>query len=69
MSTASPPARSTISLDNDDTNPLSSFQNETFAGGAEVIMHGTLAFNDSPHVFPAGNPYNYGDVHFDELPT
>lgn len=54
-------------LDNDGANPLSSFQNETFAGGSEVSAWRARAM--SRRTFPAGNPYNYGDVSFDELPT
>jgi hypothetical protein len=54
-------------LDNDGANPLSSFQNETFTGGSEVTSW--RARSMTGRVFPAGNPYNYGDVHFDELPT
>ncbi len=53
-------------LDNDGTNPLSSFQNETFAGGNEVTTW--RARSMSRRTFPAGNPYGYGDVVFDELP-
>lgn len=54
-------------LDNNDQNPLASFQNETYAGGAEVTSWRARAM--SRRTFPAGNPYNYGDVTFDELPA
>ncbi|MBK6765050.1 MAG: hypothetical protein IPG71_01715 [bacterium] len=54
-------------LDVDDENPLLTFQNETFVGGSEVTAWRSRVMARRP--FPAGNPYNYGDVHFDELPT
>lgn len=54
-------------LDNDGENPLASFENETYAGGAEVTSWRTRAM--TRRNFPAGNPYNYGDIVFDELPS
>jgi hypothetical protein len=54
-------------LDLDGANPLSSFQNETYSGGAEVSAWRSRAM--TRRVFPAGNPYGYGDIVFEELPS
>ncbi|MCB9357821.1 MAG: hypothetical protein H6505_04525 [Calditrichaeota bacterium] len=54
-------------LDQDGQNPLASFQNETYAGGAEVTSWRARAM--SRRTFPAGNPYNDPQIHFDELPA
>ena len=45
-------------LDQDGTNPISSIQNETFAGGAEVTSW--RARSMTRRIFPAGNVYNEG---------
>jgi hypothetical protein len=54
-------------LDGDGRNPLSSHQNETFAGGAEVG-----AWRSRPmtrRIFPTGNVYNDPNINFFVLPT
>jgi hypothetical protein len=54
-------------LDNDGVNPISSIQNETYAGGAEVTSWRTLPM--TRRVFPAGNVYNDPSINFDIMPT
>ncbi|MBN1766317.1 MAG: hypothetical protein JW860_13740 [Sedimentisphaerales bacterium] len=53
-------------IDNDGANPLSSNQNETYAGGSEVGSWVSLPmqFRD----FPAENVYNNPDIDFFEMP-
>lgn len=53
-------------IDNDGTNPLSSTQNETYAGGPEVGPWQTLPM--TRRVFPKGNVYNNPNINFFELP-
>ncbi|MBN1765219.1 MAG: hypothetical protein JW860_08185 [Sedimentisphaerales bacterium] len=54
-------------LDVDDVNPLSSNQNETYAGGAEVGAWQTIAMIQ--RAFPTGNVYSDPEINFFELPT
>jgi cysteine-rich repeat protein len=53
-------------IDQDGANPLSSTQNETYAGGGEVGAWQTLpmTFRD----FPAGNFFGSGEIDFFEVP-
>ncbi|GAB4553800.1 MAG: hypothetical protein Tsb0013_16260 [Phycisphaerales bacterium] len=53
-------------VDNDGTNPLSSNQNETFAGGAEVGAWQTLPM--TARAFPATNVFNDPNIDFFEMP-
>ncbi len=53
-------------LDVDGVNPLSSHQNETFAGGPEVGEWVSLPMNQRS--FPTGNVYNDPNIDFFELP-
>jgi len=53
--------------DKDDVNPLSSDQNETYAGGAEVESWVSLPM--SGRVFPKDNVYNNPVINFFVLPT
>lgn len=53
-------------IDQDGFNPLSNFQNETYAGGPEVG-----AWQDLPmtgRAFPAGNVFNDPNLNFFEMP-
>ncbi|MGF1573818.1 MAG: hypothetical protein ACFCU1_12205 [Sumerlaeia bacterium] len=54
-------------IDHDGTNPLSSTQNETFAGGDEVGEWVSLPMNG--RTFPKENIYNNPNIDFFELPT
>ena len=54
-------------IDNDGANPLSSNQNETYAGGSEVGSWVSLPMQS--RIFPAGNIYNNPDIDFFEMPT
>ncbi len=54
-------------LDSDGANPLSSTQNETYAGGAEVGAWQSLPMNFRQ--FPKGNVLNDPSIDFFELPT
>ncbi len=54
-------------LDVDGQNPLSSVQNETYAGGAEVGVWQTIVM--TKRVFPAGNVYNDPSINFYVMPT
>jgi hypothetical protein len=53
-------------IDNDGTNPLSSNQNETYAGGSEVGAWVSLPMQYRD--FPAGNVYNNPEIDFFEMP-
>ncbi len=53
-------------LDADGINPLTSQQNETFAGGAEVSAWRSLAM--TRRAFPANNVYNDPEIIFEEMP-
>lgn len=53
-------------IDQDGTNPLSSFQNETYAGGAEVGAWQNLTMSARP--FPDWNFFNDGSINFFEMP-
>ncbi len=53
-------------IDADGANPLSSNQNETFAGGSEVGTWVSLPMQR--RVFSAGNVYNNPDIDFFEMP-
>ncbi|MBU1984801.1 hypothetical protein KJ815_10375, partial [bacterium] len=53
-------------LDADGMNPLSSTQNETFAGGGEVSTWRSREMNR--RAFPAGNVYNDPSIVFGEMP-
>jgi hypothetical protein len=53
-------------IDNDGTNPLSSNQNETYAGGSEVGAWVSLPMQYRD--FPAGNVYNNPEINFFEMP-
>ena len=52
--------------DGDGENPLSSNQNETFAGGAEVGAWQSLPMTAT--LFPAGNIFNFPGINFFEMP-
>jgi hypothetical protein len=54
-------------LDHDGVNPISSVQNETFAGGSEVTTWRSRAM--TRRAFPAGNVYNESDITFDIIPN
>lgn len=54
-------------LDNDGVNPLSSNQNEVFAGGSEVGSWVSLPMQ--ARAFPAENVYNNSGINFFEMPT
>ena len=54
-------------IDNDGTNPLSSNQNETYAGGSEVGSWVSLPMQS--RAFPAGNVYNNPEIDFFEMPS
>lgn len=53
-------------IDADGTNPLSSWQNETYAGGSEVGAWQSVPM--TRRVFPAGNVYNDPSINFFEMP-
>ncbi|MBM4104553.1 MAG: hypothetical protein FJ263_11025, partial [Planctomycetes bacterium] len=53
-------------IDHDGTNPLSSNQNETYAGGSEVGAWVSLPMQYRD--FPAGNVYNNPEINFFEMP-
>jgi hypothetical protein len=53
-------------LDHDGTNPISSVQNETFAGGSEVTTWRVRSL--TCRVFPAGNVYNDPSISFGDMP-
>lgn len=53
-------------LDNDGTNPLTSSQNETFAGGGEVTTW--RARTMTRRAFPANNVYNDPEINFGDMP-
>ncbi|MFM7809125.1 MAG: carbohydrate-binding protein, partial [Planctomycetota bacterium] len=53
-------------VDADGANPLSSNQNETYAGGAEVGAWTSVAMTVTD--FPAGNVLNDGGIDFFEMP-
>lgn len=53
-------------LDNDGSNPLTSTQNETYAGGSEVGAWQTVSMNK--RVFPAGNFFNDPGINFYVMP-
>ncbi|MFO0859172.1 MAG: carbohydrate-binding protein [Phycisphaerales bacterium] len=53
-------------LDNDGTNPLSSNQNETYAGGSEVGAWQSLTM--TKRAFPAGNFFNDPGINFFVMP-
>ncbi|MBM3324995.1 MAG: hypothetical protein FJY66_04940, partial [Calditrichaeota bacterium] len=54
-------------LDNDGANPISSIQNETYAGGAEVTSWRALPMTRRD--FPAENIFNDPAINFDIMPT
>ncbi|MCX7963829.1 MAG: carbohydrate-binding protein [Candidatus Sumerlaea chitinivorans] len=54
-------------VDNDGINPLTSTQNETYAGGPEVGAWQSLPMNG--RAFPKGNVYNKPDINYYVLPT
>ncbi|MBX3387521.1 MAG: hypothetical protein KF768_13215 [Phycisphaeraceae bacterium] len=54
-------------IDADGVNPLSSTQNETYAGGPEVGQWISVPMNH--RAFPAGNVYNDPTIDFFEMPT
>lgn len=53
-------------LDGDGVNPLTSIQNETFAGGGEVTAW--RARSMTRRDFPAENVYNDPGIYFEEMP-
>lgn len=53
-------------LDNDGSNPLSSTQNETYAGGAEVGAWQSVSM--TKRAFPAGNFFNDPSINFFVMP-
>ena len=53
-------------IDHDGANPLTSNQNETYAGGSEVGDWISLPMQS--RAFPAGNVYNNPDINFFEMP-
>lgn len=53
-------------IDSDGSNPLSSNQNETYAGGSEVGAWVSLPMQYRD--FPAGNVYNNPEINFFEMP-
>jgi len=53
-------------LDNDGSNPLSSTQNETYAGGGEVGAWQAVTM--TKRVFPAGNFFNDPGINFYVMP-
>lgn len=53
-------------LDNDGANPLSSTQNETYAGGSEVGAWQSVTM--TKRVFPAGNFFNVPGINFYVMP-
>lgn len=53
-------------IDNDGSNPLSSNQNETYAGGSEVGSWVSLPMQGRD--FPAGNVHNDPSIDFFEMP-
>ncbi|MBN8596169.1 MAG: hypothetical protein J0L78_00695 [Planctomycetes bacterium] len=53
-------------LDNDGTNPLSSIQNETYAGGNEVGAWQSVTM--TKRAFPAGNFFNDPGINFYVMP-
>ena len=54
-------------LDADGTNPMTSDENETYAGGAEVGVWQTAAM--TRRIFPKGNYLNDPNINFTVLPT